>query len=623
MPEVIDILESELWQQMPEVLRGLLRDYTTGRNIFWATGDYEQLGEGYGWKDEITPERITGEHGGVVKPRVLKSKEQQTDRSKDMAEVFTPVWVVGKMVDYVDIDIDTLCLELTCGEAPFLVSRYDAATGEAIPIGERVGVIDRKMRMVNQMQLSDEEWLEKVRLVFRTTYGYEWQGDNLLIARENMVASFVDYYEERFGKKPEKALVLEMAKIAAWNLWQMDGLTYQIPQKKDETKQQDELSLFGEMPAKTPAPLCKIKDWKTGRSVKVIDSKLRETKTRNIMKFDVIIGNPPYHEEVEGNERSNPVYNFFMDESFKIGSKVELITPARFLFNAGQTQKNWNRKMLNNEHFKVLFYESDAANLFSNTDIKGGVAISYYDKTKKYGAIETFTPYQELNEILAKVKGRLNRSIKDIISSRGTYRFTEKFFLDYPYASSKIGQGTGNMIASNSFECLSEVFLSEKPNDNNSYIQMTGRLNKKRIEKFIKAEYVISNPFINTFNVLITESNGAGGISEVLSSPFVCEPGHGATDTFLSIGSFESRSEAKNCLKYVKTRFARCMLGILKATQHNPPSTWAYVPLQDFTPSSDIDWSQSIADIDEQLFEKYGLDEAEKNFIRTKVKEMA
>ena len=317
---MIDILESELWQQMPEVLRELLRDYTTGRNIFWATGDYEQLGEGYGWKDEITPERITGEHGGVVKPRVLKTKEQQTDRSKDMAEVFTPVWVVGKMVDYVDIDIDTLCLELTCGEAPFLVSRYDAATGEAIPIGERVGVIDRKMRMVNQMQLSDEEWLEKVRLVFRTTYGYEWQGDNLLIARENMVASFVDYYEERFGKKPEKALVLEMAKIAAWNLWQMDGLTYQIPQKKDETKQQDELSLFGGVPAKTPAPLCKIKDWKTGRSVKVIDSKLRETKTRNIMKFDVIIGNPPYQEETESDStRKPPVFNFFMDEAYKRG----------------------------------------------------------------------------------------------------------------------------------------------------------------------------------------------------------------------------------------------------------------------------------------------------------------
>ena len=118
MPEVIDILENELWQQMPEVLRELLRDHTTGRNIFWATGDYEHLGDGYCWKDEIKPERITGEHGSMVMPRVLKSKEQQTDRSKEMAEVFTPVWVVEKMVDYVDIDINTLCLELTCGEAP-------------------------------------------------------------------------------------------------------------------------------------------------------------------------------------------------------------------------------------------------------------------------------------------------------------------------------------------------------------------------------------------------------------------------------------------------------------------------------------------------------------------------
>lgn len=179
------------------------------------------------------------------------------------------------------------------------------------------------------------------------------------------------------------------------------------------------------------------------------------------------------------------------------------------------------------------------------------------------------------------------------------------------------------MIASNSFECLEHIFLGNKPNDGYNYILMNGRLNNKRINRYIKLEYVIDNPYIHSFNVLIPEANGAGGISEVLSSPFVCEPNQGATDTFLSIGTFETRGEAECCLKYVKTRFARCMLGVLKATQHNPPSTWAYVPLQDFTPSSDIDWSKSIAEIDEQLFDKYGLDEQERNFIRTKVKEMA
>ena len=157
----------------------------------WATHDYESLGSMYDYHSEILPDLITGERGMVIRPRVLKSKEEQTDRVKDMAEVFTPSWVVKKMVDYLDIAIDTRCLELTCGEAPFLVSRYDATTGEPIAIGERVGVLDRKLRLVNEQQLSDEDWLGQVQLAFQTTYGYEWQGDNLLLARENLLYTFV------------------------------------------------------------------------------------------------------------------------------------------------------------------------------------------------------------------------------------------------------------------------------------------------------------------------------------------------------------------------------------------------------------------------------------------------
>ena len=621
---MIDILESELWQQMPEVLRELLRDNTTGRNIFWATGDYESLGEGYGWKDEITPERITGEHGGVVKPRVLKSKEQQTDRSKDMAEVFTPVWVVGKMVDYVDIDIDTLCLELTCGEAPFLVSRYDAATGEAIPIGERVGVIDRKMRMVNQMQLSDEEWLEKVRLVFRTTYGYEWQGDNLLIARENMVASFIDYYEERFGEKPSRETVLEMAKIVSWNLWQMDGLTYQIPQKKDEVQQNAQLDCFALAPAKAPTPLCKIKDWQTGRSVKVIDSKLRETKTRNIMKFDVIIGNPPYHEEVEGNERNNPVYNYFMDESYKITKKAMFVTPARFLFNAGQTKKDWNKKMLNDPHFKVLYYNPEASKVFPNVILKGGVAITYYNKQVNYNPIEVFVPYTELQSIKDKIVSRKgkNKFLPEIMVGAVPYKFSDIFRKERPGLVSKTG--TSFDLRTNAIDNLyNEAFFIDKPNDNHEYVQIFGLLNMKRVFAWIRRDYIIEASNFSSYKVLLPKVNGNGDFGETLSSPIVASPLVGYTQSFIGIGAVKSKDEANVILKYIKTRFVRALLGILKRTQDNPPERWKYVPLQDFTPSSDIDWSQSIADIDEQLFEKYGLDEAEKNFIRTKVKEMA
>ena len=173
--QLIDIREDDLLALSAAVLDTLLRDHTTGRNIFWATHDYEVLGSAYGYHSEILPQLITGENGMVIRPRVLKSKQNQTDRSKDMAEVFTPAWIVKKMVDYVDIDINTRCMELTCGEAPFLVSRYDATTGEPIPINKRMGLLDRKLHMVNEQQRSDEEWLAQVRLAFQTTYGYEWQ----------------------------------------------------------------------------------------------------------------------------------------------------------------------------------------------------------------------------------------------------------------------------------------------------------------------------------------------------------------------------------------------------------------------------------------------------------------
>ena len=109
----------------------------------------------------------------------------------------------------------------------------------------------------------------------------------------------------------------------------------------------------------------------------------------------------------------------------------------------------------------------------------------------------------------------------------------------------------------------------------------------------------------------------------MLSTPLIGEPLIGGTESFISIGCFETYNEAEALLKYVKTKFARTLLGILKITQHVTPEKWKYVPLQDFTPSSDIDWSKSIHEIDLQLYRKYGLDEKEIEFIETHVKEMA
>ena len=636
-PSRVDVREDDLLALSAPVLDTLLHDHTTGRNIFWATHDYEPLGPDYGYRSEILPHLITGRQGMVIMPRVLKSKQNQTDRSKGMAEVFTPAWVVKMMVDYVASPqpspegkgerqlVALRVLELTCGEAPFLVSRYDATTGEPIAIGERVGVLDRKLLAIGCQQFSDEEWLQQVRLAFQTTYGYEWQGDSLLLARENLLSTFVDHYEARHGSTPDAPLLQEFAEIISWNLWQMDGLTYRTPREKHEEQPQAQLSFFDEAPAEPPAPLCVIMDWQTQQPLKVNDIKRRQTQNQDIMKFDVIIGNPPYQEEARGaNESDTPLYHYFYDESFKVGKKVEMISPARFLFNAGGTPQAWNERMLSNPHLKVLNYEADARKVFPNTAITGGLAITYYDSDENHTPIGTFTSFKELNSIKDKVSVISTRSLCDIIASRGLYRYSDKAYKEQPEEMKKTAD---RRIAPSCFERMPSLFTEIKPDDGNEYVQIYGNLKNDRVYRWFRKDYVAPNSNLTKFKVMMPKANGASGMlgdesARIISRPSLGTPNVGFTETYIGIGNVDTQEEAEAILKYVKTKFARTMLGILKVTQNNAKPTWAYVPLQDFTSSSDIDWSKSIAEIDEQLFDKYGLDEQERNFIRTKVKEM-
>ena len=264
-PTCIDIREDDLSAISPEVLATLLRDHTTGKNIFWATHDYEALGRAYDYHSEILPELITGEHGMVIRPRVLKSKENQTDRAKDMAEVFTPSWVCNAQNNLVDeawfgrktiFNIEDSVshiwksvtdkilfpngktwkdyvratrMEMTCGEAPYLVSRYDTTTGESIPLDQRIGLLDRKLRIVSENTESSGDWLDWAQTAYKNTYGFEWQGDNLLLAREALLWTFIEYYQAKFGKAPLVKSINYIAYIISWNLWQMDGLKGVVP----------------------------------------------------------------------------------------------------------------------------------------------------------------------------------------------------------------------------------------------------------------------------------------------------------------------------------------------------------------------------------------------------------
>lgn len=341
------------------------------------------------------------------------------------------------------------------------------------------------------------------------------------------------------------------------------------------------------------------------------------------MKFSAVVGNPPYQEE-GSNTRKSPIYHYFYDLSFALSKKVTLISPARFLFDAGQTPKKWNSKMLNDNHFKVVHFYPNSKEIFNTVDIKGGVVITMRDSDYNYGEIGTFTPYEELNSILQKIylkEGVAYNSLSDIISSRGLYRFTKLYFEENPDASKKLGDGTGNMIVTNVFEKLKDNFIAEQEN-NQEYYKFIGLFNKNRTYRYILKKYVIENDYVKSYNVLLPKSNGSGKFGESLSSPTICKINEGATDTFISIGTFLTEYEANSALKYIKTKFSRALLGIKKRTQDNAKSVWQYIPIQNFTPNSDIDWTKSIHEIDLQLYKKYGLSDNEIAFIEEKVVEM-
>ncbi|MFN3968210.1 restriction endonuclease subunit M [Flavobacterium sp.] len=310
----VDILENEILKQYPDVLEILLRDHTTQKNIFWATDNYLELGTEYYFTSEILPELITGINGHVIMPRVKKNKDLQHSRVKNMAEVFTPSWICNEQNNAVDNAwfkrknvfnksilnndgsstwksnsvkikfpkdkswedyINENRLELSCGEAPYLTSRYDITTGKFINVKNRIGLLDRKLRIISENVFTSDGWLNAAELAFESTYGFEWQGDSLLLAREALLFTFIEYYVEKFKLEPQLINIQKIAHIISWNVWQMDGLKGVIPNSCNINTQENE-NLFGDSEKnlvtcngceskninKHNGIYCTIKDWK-------------------------------------------------------------------------------------------------------------------------------------------------------------------------------------------------------------------------------------------------------------------------------------------------------------------------------------------------------------------------
>ena len=359
------------------------------------------------------------------------------------------------------------------------------------------------------------------------------------------------------------------------------------------------------------------------------------------MKFDFVIGNPPYQVSTSNNNRQEPIYPFFYDSAQEISDHYMLITPARFLFNAGLTSKEWNKKMLSDPHLKLEYFNQNGAEVFPNTDIKGGVAIIYRDATRNFGAIEEFIPDENLKHLAHKIKSFKEKCLSSIMfGGRSDLKFNDVFLRKYPNSTKdrllaiqkkhpevkELSPNEEYELKSSTLEVLHYAFYDEEPKDDKNFYKILGLENGKRVYRWIEKKYMVprypENNNIDRYKVFIPKASGTGKFGEILSDPIVAEPKTSSTPTFIGLGNFDTIIEASNASKYVCTKFARAFLGILKITQDIVPSKWKYVPLQDFTADSDIDWSKSVHEIDLQLYRKYGLSDEEISFIETHVKEM-
>lgn len=320
LKEKVDIKEDILFDLDKELLDILLKDRTSDKNIIWGIDDYKVYGNNFSATDYITIESITGKNGNVIKPRIEKSREEQIVRIRQKAEVFTPSWICNKQNNLIDDDwfakenifnketnkgwitnsktikfpkklnktwqdyVALTRMEITCGEAPYLTSRYDTVTGDYIEPMDRIGLLDRKLRIISENTKTEEEWIIWSKIAVENIYGYDWQGDNVLLARENILYTVLEYFEDKFKREMSITLIKDFAYIISWNIWQMDGLKYVIPNSCKNKIKDEQLTLFKigtsnkeclgcqkDLPMEHSGIYCIIMDWKKHQKIRFVD----------------------------------------------------------------------------------------------------------------------------------------------------------------------------------------------------------------------------------------------------------------------------------------------------------------------------------------------------------------
>lgn len=681
----IDIKENYIKCLDDELLSILLKDRSSGKNIIWATDIYADKGAQYDSWETITVKLITGRFGKVIRPRIDKSQKEQKIRIKDKAEVFTPSWICNEMNNHLSNEwfekknvfntekektwttsknkiqfsnedgktwqdyVKSKVLEISCGEAPFLVSRYDTTTGEWIEVNDRIGALDRKLRVVNEQCDSEPDWYNWTLKAFKSTYGYEWQGDSLLIARENLLFTFIDYYIAKFENFPIKEYLIEVAKILSWNIWQMDGLKYVIPNSCKPTPKR-QMSLFQDEEDTEPCAgcikndnsrhtgiYCKIMNWDTKRTIKFFKGEKR-------MKFDFVIGNPPYQETINKTEtqtqaNSTWIYPYFQLSADKIGKCSCLIYPFGGWFDSPNRLGGLGNIILKDGHtILVHAYEgtSDRRAWYrrdklpqpifgENANLSAGVSIVLRNESHH-------DSFEYSNRIYSDAKVKVNINEADDLTPNPLFISINKKLGDKKLIS-QIKKGIFG-IESNFVE-LNPNKVSFKKDDWNKPIQLltndksgsTGRaklywtsidnLNKgKEYCDYYKVLINSAYPKKSLTSGNPTIANVLSRINELIETlPLGSAFGRSRMALFMS----KDKNECDNFIKYINTNF----FAGLTLQEPNRSSTFGeIIPIQDFSSKSDIDWTKDIEDINSQLYKKYKLTQEEINFIESNTEEM-
>lgn len=620
-----------------ELLEILLIDRTTNKNIIWATDNYSIYGVGYQCKDYITIETLIKEYEIIIRPRAKRSSEEQSNRTRNMAEVSTPIWICNKQNNLIDnrwfgvdnlfnteVDdtwitntthinfpttsgktwqdyINDVRLEITCGEAPYLVSRYDSISGCNTELSQRIGLLDRKLRVVSENTYTETEWIKWAIKSYQNTYGYDWQGDNVLLARINLFFTFIDYYMAKFNKEPTIDTLKEIAKIISWNIWQMDGLNCVVP--------------YSDI-------CCIIKNWNTNKNELFVNF-INDTDTKDTtLHFDVVVGNPPYQQNIsksEGNKSlSKQLYPKFIMIALKISSKyVSLITPSRWF--TGDAQDRSFIKLRdelatnNNNHFYQIHNFGDSSNIFIGVALG---AVNYFLYDKSYEGDCQF--YNDLNKT-PSIRPLFETGVDVIIALNSTVSIVKKVISHSSF--------TSLMSLTKGRNAFGITGAQEKSISSTEYFDGAYKIRCAHDTiKYVKEDYISKNKDIaDSWKVFISKSNGAAGLLSdgkcvsIIGTAYVGDNRSVCTDSLIPIGKFDNKIEANNLHKYMSTKFLRFMVGIMKVSQNLHQNVYKFVPVQNFTDNSDINWNMSIENIDQQLYNKYKLTSEEIDYIESKL----